>query len=97
MRRSFELKDSGTLAETDDSTPLHYALGTMGFCLDLTGCNSDDVDIVGHGGSVPGSRSLVAHHAESGTTIVVHANVGEIELPKLAAILPEVLTALQVA
>jgi hypothetical protein len=68
----------------------------MGFCLDLTGCSPADVEVVGHGGSIQGSRSLVAYHRGSGTTIVVHANVNDIELPKLVAILPDVLTAVDI-
>lgn len=95
MRRPFALTSSnGLLVETDQPTALHYGLGTMGYCLDLAGCSPDDVEVVGHSGSVPGSRSLVAHHVESGTTIVVHANVGDIDLPELAAILPDILASL---
>jgi D-alanyl-D-alanine carboxypeptidase len=95
MRRPFAPTSSnGWLVETDEPTTLHYGLGTVGFCLDLTGCSPDDVQVVGHGGSVPGSRSLLAHHRESGTTIVVHANVSDIDLPDLAAILPDVLATL---
>jgi D-alanyl-D-alanine carboxypeptidase len=100
MRRSFTLKPSASgpprLVATDEPTPLHYGLGTMGFCLDLTGCSPAGVEVVGHGGSLQGSRSLVAYHRDSGTTIVVHANIGDIELPQLVAILPDVLTALQI-
>jgi D-alanyl-D-alanine carboxypeptidase len=99
MRSSFTLTPSASgprLVATDETTPLHYGLGTMGFCLDLTGCSPADVEVVGHGGSIQGSRSLVAYHRDSGTTIVVHANINDIELPKLTAILPDVLTALDV-
>lgn len=76
---------------TDTSTPLHYGLGAMGFCLDQTGCSPDQVDLVGHSGRADGTRALLAHHPDSGTTIAVHANVGEIDLPQLIALLPEVL------
>ena len=96
MRSSFTPSASGHVA-TDEPTPFHYGLGTMGFCLDLTGCRPADIEVVGHGGTIAGSRALVAHHRDSGTTIVVHANINEIELPQLVAILPDVLTALGIS
>ena len=79
---------------TDGPTPLHYGLGAMGFCLDQTGCNPDDVALVGHSGRGVGTRTLVAYHPDSGTTIVVHANVQDIELLELTALLPDVLNEL---
>jgi D-alanyl-D-alanine carboxypeptidase len=53
----------------------HYGLGASGFCPDPAGCDPDDVDLVGHIGGATGTESLVAHHPDSGTTLVVHANV----------------------
>ena len=100
MRSSFLPPDPGLplpqpqFVATDGPTPLHYGLGSMGFCLDQTGCNPDDVALVGHGGRGVGTRALVAHHPESGTTIVVHANVQDIELLELTALLPDVLNGL---
>jgi hypothetical protein len=73
---------------------MHLGLGTMGLCLDPAGCGPADVAVVGHSGSIEGSRSLVAHHRDSSTTIVVHANINEISLPELWALLPDVITAL---
>jgi D-alanyl-D-alanine carboxypeptidase len=95
MRNSF-MPGDGTpqFVATDAPTPLHYGLGTMGFCLDLNGCDPAKVEIVGHSGRITGSRSLVAYHRDSGTTIVVHANIDEIELPQLVALLPDVIAAL---
>lgn len=53
----------------------HYGLGAEGFCFDQSGCSPDEVDLVGHvGGFIVGIESLVAHHRDSGTTIVIHAN-----------------------
>jgi CubicO group peptidase (beta-lactamase class C family) len=99
MRSSFTPNASGSpqFVATDVPTPLHYGLGTMGYCLDLTGCRPADVEVVGHSGRLPGSRALLAHHRNSGTTLAVHANIDEIELPELVAILPDVLTTLGVS
>ena len=100
MRSSFLPPDPGSplpqpqFVATDGPTPLHYGLGAMGFCVDQTGCNPDDVALFGHGGRGVGTRTLVAHHPESGTTIVVHANVQDIELLELTALLPDVLNQL---
>ena len=50
-------------------------LGAEGLCFNESGCTPDDVDLVGHvGGFLVGIESLVAHHPDSGTTIVIHAN-----------------------
>jgi D-alanyl-D-alanine carboxypeptidase len=96
MRSSFLPPDPGSplYVATDRPTPLHYGLGAMGFCLDQNGCNPDDVAVFAHGGRGVGTRTLVAHHPDSGTTIVVHANVQDIELLELTALLPDVLNQL---
>lgn len=73
----------------------YYGLGAVGFCLDPTGCASEEMDVVGHGGgSMTGSRTLVGYHPESGLTLAVHANVfledpGLRSLPLLADVLHE--------
>lgn len=92
MRSPFSL-DVATdrLRATDEPTPLHYGVGAMGFCLDQTGCGPHEVDLVGHSGQGVGTRTLVAHHPESGTTIAVHANLDAINLPDLIPVLPDVL------
>ena len=91
MRSAFVL-DPATdrLVAADEPTPLHYGLGTMGWCLDARGCAAGEVDLVGHSGSVDGTRVLVGHHAASGTTIAVHANVGRIPQLQLVALLADV-------
>lgn len=95
MRSSFELSGPDDLyTGTAEPTPLHYGLGTMGFCLDQTGCSPQTVNLVGHGGSIPGSRALVAHDLATGTTIAVHANTDDIPLPALAAFAADVILAL---
>ena len=92
MRSPFSLEvATDRLRATDEPTPLHYGLGAMGFCLDQTGCSPSEVDLVGHSGQGVGTRTLVAHHPESGTTIVVHANLDAINLPDLIPVLPDVL------
>jgi D-alanyl-D-alanine carboxypeptidase len=87
MRRSFTLDGvSDRLVATDAPTPLHYGLGAMGFCLDQAGCSPDEVEVVGHSGGLgAGTRVLLAHHPDSGATLVFHANVGDIGLPTLIA------------
>jgi D-alanyl-D-alanine carboxypeptidase len=92
MRSSLTLdRVSDRLVVTDDPTPLHYGLGAMGFCLDQAGCTPDEVEVVGHSGQLgAGSRVLLAHHPDSGTTLVFHANVGDIGLPTLIAPLARV-------
>jgi hypothetical protein len=69
-------------------TPPHYSLGTMGFCVDVTGCSPATVEIVGHSGRSADSRALVTHHRDRARTIVVPANIDDIELPELATLLP---------
>ena len=95
MPNPFALSASGRLVATDKPAPMHYGLVTMGFCLDPAGCGPADVAVVAHSGSIEGSRSLVAHHRDSGTTLVVHPNINEISLPELA-LLPDVVTALDI-
>jgi D-alanyl-D-alanine carboxypeptidase len=70
---------------TDQPTRLHYGLGAMGFCLDPSGCRSDEVEVVGHSGRDTGYRTLLAHHPASGTTLAFFANVADIPLPALVA------------
>jgi D-alanyl-D-alanine carboxypeptidase len=95
MRNSFELSGPDNVyTGTAEPTPLHYGLGTMGFCLEQTGCSPQTVNLVGHGGSIPGSRALVAHDLAMGTTIAVHANTDDIPLPALAAFAADVMLAL---
>ena len=86
MRSPFT-RDAATnhLVATDEPTQLHYGLGTMGFCLDPTGCSPDEVEVVGHSGSDQGYRTLLAHHPASGTTLAFFANWGDIPLPTLVA------------
>lgn len=73
----------------------YYGLGAVGWCLDPTGCEPEDVDVVGHGGGARvGSRTLLAHHPESGVTMAVHANVyfpdpGQRLVPLIADVLRE--------
>lgn len=40
----------------------------------LRGCASEGAAIVGKGGGAPWTEVLLAHHLDSGTTVVVHAN-----------------------
>jgi hypothetical protein len=61
----------------------YFALGTTGYCVE-PGCGPDEVDLVGAPGSqFPGYSAQLAHHLESGTTIVVHANTNS---PTLASL-----------
>ncbi len=76
---------TGDLVATDASTRLHYGLGAEGFCLDPSGCDPDEVEVVGHGGANQGYRTLLAHHPASGTTLVLFANWGRIPLPTMVA------------
>jgi D-alanyl-D-alanine carboxypeptidase len=57
------------------SAAWHYGLGAGGYCLDPTGCDSADDDLVGHTGGFVGLDMNVVHHPDSGTTLVVYANV----------------------
>jgi D-alanyl-D-alanine carboxypeptidase len=79
------LYTGGLLSEASTATMLemrdldlpgyYYGLGAEGFCFDQTACTPDDVDLVGHvGGFIVGIESLVVHHPDSGTTVVIHAN-----------------------
>jgi D-alanyl-D-alanine carboxypeptidase len=81
---------TGSLIGTDDPTQLHYGLGAMGYCLDPTGCGGDEVELVGHSGSVDGYRTLLAHHPGSGTTVALFANWSDIPLPTIVAPLTDV-------
>jgi D-alanyl-D-alanine carboxypeptidase len=74
MRSSFAPDPAKGLVDTDEPTRYHYGLGAMGYCLDPTGCNPDEVDLVGHSGSNNGYRILLAHHPASGTTLTFFAN-----------------------
>jgi D-alanyl-D-alanine carboxypeptidase len=75
MRSSFSQDPAtGHLVATDEPTRLHYGLGAVGYCLDQTGCDPDEVELVGHGGSFDGYRTLLAYHAASGTTLAFFAN-----------------------
>ena len=74
MRSSFALDPAKGLVDADERTRLHYGLGAMGYCLDPTGCNPDQVDLVGHSGSYNGYRTLLAYHPASGTTLTFFAN-----------------------
>jgi D-alanyl-D-alanine carboxypeptidase len=72
----------------------HYGLGAIGWCLDPTGCAPQEVELVGHGGTLPGYKGLLGYHPESGLTLVVHANAdvgprGEALIPLLADVLHE--------
>jgi hypothetical protein len=42
--------------------------------LEDTGCDPDEVDLVGHSGSCNGHRILLAYHPASGTTLAFFAN-----------------------
>lgn len=57
------------------SPSLHSGLGAWGFCLDQSGCDPDDVELVGLHGGLTGLETYVAHHPDSGVTFAVHANV----------------------
>jgi D-alanyl-D-alanine carboxypeptidase len=64
----------------------HYGLGVAGYCLDPSGCDPDDVDLVGYTGGTLGVDTHLVHHPESGTTFEVHANIqfdGDTGLPNL--------------
>jgi D-alanyl-D-alanine carboxypeptidase len=75
MRSSFAPDPAnGQLVATDEPTRYHYGLGAMGYCLDPTGCDPDEVDLVGHSGSYNGYRTLLAYHPASGTTLAFFAN-----------------------
>jgi D-alanyl-D-alanine carboxypeptidase len=80
-------------AGTDEPTRMHYGLGAEGFCLDATGCGPDEVDLVGHGGSQAGNRTLLAYHPASGATLAFFANRSRIPyekmLPGLSALCEE--------
>jgi D-alanyl-D-alanine carboxypeptidase len=73
MRSSFAPDPAGLVA-TDEPTRYHYGLGAMGYCLDPTGCDPDEVDLVGHSGSYNGYRTLLAYHPANGTTLTFFAN-----------------------
>jgi hypothetical protein len=72
---------------------MHYGLGAEGFCLDPAGCGPDEVDLVGHGGSQAGNRTLLTYHPASGTTLAFFANRSRIPyekmLPGLSALFKE--------
>jgi D-alanyl-D-alanine carboxypeptidase len=83
MRSSFAQDPAnGHLVATDEPTQLHYGLGAEGFCLEETGCRPDEVELVGHGGSYDGYRTLLAYHPASGTTLAFFAN-GDVPYEKL--------------
>jgi D-alanyl-D-alanine carboxypeptidase len=72
MRSSFS--PPSFIGQPDDG-PVHYGLGTMGFCINQTGCSADEAqEIVGHSGAWAGTRNLLAYHRDSGTTVMVHTN-----------------------
>jgi D-alanyl-D-alanine carboxypeptidase len=67
----------------------HYGLGVAGYCLDPSGCEPDDVDLVGYTGGTNGVDTHLVHHPESGTTFEVHANIqfeDDTGLPNLLAL-----------
>jgi D-alanyl-D-alanine carboxypeptidase len=75
MRSSFApVPGTGHLVATDEPTRLHYGLGAEGYCLDPAGCRPDEVELVGHGGSFDGYRTLLAYHPASGITVAFFAN-----------------------
>jgi D-alanyl-D-alanine carboxypeptidase len=94
MRRPFP-PDPATSqpAGTNEPTRMHYGLGAEGFCLDPAGCGPDEVDLVGHGGSQAGNRTLLTYHPASGTTLAFFANRSRIPyekmLPGLSALFKE--------
>jgi D-alanyl-D-alanine carboxypeptidase len=64
------------LAMRNSFSPIaHYGLGAAGYCLDPSGCDPDDVDLVGYTGGFVGVDTHLVHHPDSGTTFEVHANV----------------------
>jgi D-alanyl-D-alanine carboxypeptidase len=86
MRRPFAPDAAtGQLVGTDRPTRFHYGLGAVGYCLDPAGCSPNEVDLVGHGGSDMGHRTLLAYHPASGTTLVFFANRDGIPYPTLIA------------
>jgi D-alanyl-D-alanine carboxypeptidase len=98
MRSSFALDPATShLVAIEEPTRLHYGLGAMGYCLDPTGCDPDEVDLVGHSGSVDGYRTLLAHHPASGTTLALFANTDAIPLPTLIAPLSDLFEELGLA
>jgi hypothetical protein len=59
----------------DPDLSTYYGLGVGGYCLDDTGCSPDEAeDLVGHSSSFAGTRGLLTHHPDSGTTTIVQAN-----------------------
>jgi D-alanyl-D-alanine carboxypeptidase len=59
-----------------------YGLGVMGFCNELD-CQPEDVGVVGHRGFFPGSKSLLAHHLDSGVTMIVNSNYSDVDFRQL--------------
>jgi D-alanyl-D-alanine carboxypeptidase len=83
MRRPFPLDPATSQPAGTEPTRMHYGLGAEGFCLDPAGCGPDEVDLVGHGGSQAGNRTLLTYHPASGTTLAFFANRSRIPYEKM--------------
>lgn len=77
---------TATIAEMRNANPLpfsdYYGLGVSGYCLQ-PGCGPNEVELVGRSGALAGSRTLLVHQPDSGTTLMVHVNTAEIDIPAL--------------
>lgn len=63
-----------------------YGLGAEGFCPCDEGADPATPTLVGHDGSVVGSRTIVGYAPDTGVTVAVHANVEEIGTSALGRI-----------
>ncbi len=63
-----------------------YGLGAEGFCPCEEGPGSPTATLVGHDGSLVGSRTILGYHPDTGVIVAVHANVEEISSSALARI-----------
>lgn len=59
-----------------------YGVGVMGFC-QQEDCQANEVELVGHRGWFPGSKSLLVHHLDSRITMIVNSNYADVEFGQL--------------